>query len=349
MNFILEKWRDPASRPGIGTMPASRLIPVLLLGVLLQLQLTLFKGDGYMGLRMNAADFLLPLLGAFILGGIVLKRDRWPQWQVPHLYAVLIALSVLMTFALLNGYATTGHWDHWAVVNKYAGWFILLGYLGIGGWMGARPAQEWLPPIMRAFISFWAITFIGFCLSMLALDLLQQKERLISIYPLDAFMGNRNAYAFLSFSALSIMTAVQMRRDIKPSWYFHLIWAVVPLFYVYNASRSILFIMPLIFLAFLILKPRFAWKHIFTPLIAGALIAYALFSFFPSTVLGITKWHLQNAGKVIELTDQSQQEALRAGLYEGDQIRSKTYGDSWAVFLQNPILGGGLGAYRHYQ
>lgn len=346
MTFFAEKM--PAFMRG-NSMPLSRLIPALILCVLLQLQVTLFKSEGYMGLRLNAADFILPLLGLFIMGRIFLRKDQWPQWRVPHLYALLAALTALLSFALYNGYQYSGSLDSWALVNKYAGWFILLGYLGVGGWIGSRPYQEWLPVILRVFALLWGATYIGFSILLFIIDSTQGYEVFINHYPLEGFMGNRNAFAFLSFSMLALVSAWQMRQPERPRWYFILLWAFVPLFYIYNASRSLLFILPLIVPVFLLLHTRFTLRWMIVPMLAGGLVTFLLFALTTSQALNITKWHTQNAAHLISATDNPHDRAIREKLYVGDQIRSKTYGDAWAVFQEHKVLGGGLGAYRHYQ
>ena len=88
------------------------------LAIALQIQVTLFSSEDYLGLRVNLADFILPLLGLFILISLLLKRSVWPRWSGKFGYWAIALLSAAMLLACVNGYLTLGHWSNWALVNK---------------------------------------------------------------------------------------------------------------------------------------------------------------------------------------------------------------------------------------
>lgn len=334
-------------------LPLVYLFPALVLCLLLQWQINLFETATYRGLRFSAADLILPFIGLLIAARLLLKRDPWPQWRIPHLYYALAGLAIIMTWALINGYHTTGQWDRWAFLNKYAGFFVLLAYLGIGGWIGSRPVMEWSRAIFPAFVMVWlALTLISITV-LLWYDIRGDHKNIFQHYPLAGFTGNRNAFAFLTLCVIAMATAVQMRKITRPSLSFYLLWGMMPLFWAYNASRAGWVIMGFMGVAFFLMMPRFFLRHISVPAIAGTLACVLLFSVVPSEAFRITKWHSDNVGLLVEQGLQAEgisaEESLDNLAYDGDKIRSKTFSDGFALWQQHPLMGGGLGAYKDYQ
>ena len=334
-------------------LPLAYLLPALALCLLLQWQINLFETETYRGLRFSAADLILPFIGLLIAARLLLKRDPWPQWRIPHFYYALAGLAAIMTWALINGYHTTGQWDRWAFLNKYAGFFVLLAYLGIGGWIGSRPVQEWSRAIFPAFVTVWlALTLISVTV-LLWYDIRGDHKNIFQHYPLAGFTGNRNAFAFLTLCVIAMATAVQMRKITRPSLSFYLLWGMMPLFWAYNASRAGWVIMGFMGVAFFLMMPRLFLRHISVPVMAGTLACCLLFSVVPSEAFRITKWHSDNVGLLVEQGLQTEgaspEESLDNLAYDGDKIRSKTFSDGFALWQQHPLMGGGLGAYKDYQ
>lgn len=328
-------------------LPYVYLLPALALCLLLQWQITLFSGDSYRGLRFNAADLILPFLGLLIGARIFLGLDKLPRWDIPALYYGIAGLAVIMTGALINGYHTTGEWDRWALLNKYAGFFVLLAYLGVGGWIGSRPVSEWARAIFPVFIGIWGVILTGTLLSLIWFDMRGDFDYLREHYPLSAYMGNRNAFALLSFCVLALFTATHLKKEANPSPFLYWLWALAPAFYLYNASRAGMVILPLLLVLFLVLNIRLTIKCIAPALAAGALFVYILSLAISPYALNTTKRHVQNASTLIASgIAEHGQESLN---YDGDKIRAKTYGDALSLWSRHKLSGGGLGAFRAYQ
>lgn len=320
-----------------------------LFAVALQLQFSFFKHDDYLGLRLNAGDLLLPFAGLFILYRLCTKKDHLPRWRVPYMYAGLAAQTVVMTVALIHGHHITGVWDNWAIVNKYIGWFVLLGYLGLGGWIGNRPLQEYAGPLLAGFLGFWIFTLVIVIGRLTFIDLQGNTHQILLNYPLAGFMGNRNAYAFLSFSLLAMLTAWQIRKSTKPSWGFYAVWALIPLFYAYNASRAGLVVLIFIFLAFAFLDFKFTLRRIAVPFVIGSLATLVFFSSFNSYALKITHANVESSRQLIMMEGFSAEEAAQKLNYVGDKVRMDTYADAVELWLKHPVIGGGLGSFQDYQ
>ncbi len=333
---------------GSTALPAIYLLSTFAVAILLQLQLTFFKTEGYLGLRLNAADLLLPFLGLAIIARLILKKDRLPQWRMKSTYCWLIGLTLMMTFALIKGHETIGSWDRWAIINKYAGWYVLLAYLGVGGWLGSRPVAEWVNSLLPLFTAFWVSTLVFMLGRLMWIDIQGDQHQILLNYPLAGVMGNRNAYAFLSFGMLALITALQLREG-KPSWGFYVLWAPVPLFYSYNASRAGLGILLFLLAAFASLNLKFTARHVMLPLVIGALATFGYFSFFNSYAMPITLGHVKNSAQLVELGYLTPEEAREKLDYVGDKVRMDTYSDAVELWQQHPLTGGGLGAFRDYQ
>lgn len=185
----------------------------LLLALAAAFHLLLTLPVGGKGLRVGASDLLLPVLAVVALRW---WRSRSPRggWAVPDLYAWLVVLSAWMLFSLGNGYLHTGAWQPWAVINKTAGWFVLIAYLLGGGalWLGAGPrlgarflqvflAAGWL--IAALEIALFALDWHG-----LAPELGQGR--------LEGFAANPNAFGVLLAALLALQAPYLRARRLFP-------------------------------------------------------------------------------------------------------------------------------------
>lgn len=325
-------------------------LPALLLCLCLQIQLSLFKTDDYLGIRTNLADLLLPVLGILVFFRLLMRHDNWPQWRIPYTYLWLAGLTALMTVAVINGHNTTGEWQIWALVNKYVGWFVLLAYFALGGWIAGQKDWDWQPFVIKALCGFWIVCLLGFCVWMIYIDLFGSSHAIYTYYPLGGFMGNRNAYAFLSCTALVFLTAFIVRHpQTSYKWLLKLVWLLVPLYYTVNGSRAGGAILVLIILAFTIMHFRFSLKHIISPLLIGAGLVLLFFSTHSSYMFDMTGRQVVRTGQIAQLDSITTDEAEEKLSYVGDRVRMTTYTDAIALWKRHPLIGGGLGSFRAYQ
>lgn len=329
----------------IRTVPLIYVLPASALAILLQIQISLFRHEGYLGLRINAADLILPLLGILVFARLAFRKDRLPAWRIRGFYIWISALSALMIFALFNGYNNTGEWNIWALVNKFTGWFVLLGYLGLGGWIAHSAGQPGIAVVKSVSLIFWGIVTIASLAWLISFDLKYD----LSYYPMGSLMANRNAYAFLWFCMLALMTTSQMRKTGRPAWWFYGMWALVPLFYVYNGSRAGFVVFVFLMLVFGILHFRLTLRHILPPLLAGILACTLFYSNFSSYAYGLTSGNIRNSAQLIQAGKMSREQANQILIYEGDKMRIRTYGDALELWSRHPVTGGGLGSFQTFQ
>lgn len=169
---------------------------LLLLVVLLQFQSTLTIAD--VTVRLSISDCLLPFFLLFVAWAINSNALLMPTWRIRWLPAWLILFSGWLLVSLIQGYLNWGILSKWAVVNKFFGWFILMGYFFSGGILGGMNKKN-QDSILNAFIMMsWVISFC----SLMVLGLRQYGVE-ISLPCVDSengrtcgFLENSNAFGF---------------------------------------------------------------------------------------------------------------------------------------------------------
>ena len=120
-----------------------------ILAVAFQLQIT--APFSAVGIRMSAADVVIPVFGAMLSFMMLRSRIPFPRWRLPHLWLWFGALSLWLAIALLIGRIYSGQWIAWAVVNKFAGWFVLLANFIVAGQIAAAdPSGRWRRTFLKA-------------------------------------------------------------------------------------------------------------------------------------------------------------------------------------------------------
>ncbi|MCB1720472.1 MAG: O-antigen ligase family protein [Alphaproteobacteria bacterium] len=328
---------------GIARISASLLF---LFAVALQIQITLFASDDYIGLRANLADLLLPLAGLFIIGSPLLKRSVWPKWQTPFGYWAPALLTIIIGFALVNGYWIQGSWSHWALFNKGIGWCVLMAYLLAGAWFATNQpetiARWFIPP----FIVFLVIVIIGD--SLIRILYIHGYLPSLSLFAyglgrdLAGFMVNRNAFAFLYLCALILAS---MHLALYPALarlqksVFAALWFLLPLFLVLNLSRASLLVLAPLAL-YLLFSQRRVFLRLCLPLVIAGLLLVPLANFTK------VEKALHNLGKISHVQAHVKNEdslPYEESVYRGDQVRIQIMKDSWALIKEHPLTGAGIG------
>lgn len=314
--------------------------------VALQVQVTVFASGDYLGLRVSLADILLPFAGVLILLSLLLGKTSWPGWKQPFGYWAVILPSLAIIAAVINGYVLSGQWSPWAVVNKCAGWFILMGYLGAGAWL-ARNAP-------RPAILLFACSFTGFFLISSVYDLILhylswEVAADFSDLHIKGFMYNRNAYAFLMLAVIGIIPMLGHQSPHARAFHF-ILWLVIGMCVVLNASRALWLCF---FLALIVLGVQnrvqnkgYVFKTALPAALIGILAAFLLFNHY-------TSWIMRPFNQTaVTLTGQ---EILKVHSPRGnilktyDQPRIQILKNSLALYHDHPLSGAGLGSILKHQ
>lgn len=334
---------------GIARISASLLF---LFAVALQIQITLFAADDYIGLRANLADLLLPFAGVLIAGSLLLKKSCWPHWQRPFGYWAPALLSIIIGFALVNGYWAQGGWSHWALFNKGIGWCVLMAYLLAGGWLCTNKPEEILRWFITPFIAFLILAITGD--SIVRILYTHGYLPSLSLFgysfgrDLAGFMVNRNAFAFLYLCALilgSMQLALHPALNRLQKIGFMALWFLLPLFLVLNLSRaSLLVLVPLAL--YLLISQRCLFLRVCLPLtLAGLLLV-------PFANFANVENALHNLGKISHVQAHVKNEGslpYEESVYRGDQVRIQIIQDSWGLIKEHPLTGAGIGTILKLQ
>lgn len=330
-------------------------ISLLLLAICLQVQITLFASEDYLGLRVNSADFLLPICGLFIAGSLLFRKSFWPRWQTPFGYWAPALLSVVIVLGIANGYRLQGEFSSWAFLNKGVGWCVLMAYLALTAWIATNNPQTIRNWFVKPFLIFLCTTLI----CEISLRLLFSYEILQPFTLLDAFkeqelsgfMANRNAFAFLYLSALAVGSIYLIKgTDINKTELvcFKLLWALLPLFFIMNASRTTLLVIIPLLMFVVFCNWRIFIKKLLPLMLIGTL-------FTPLLQTHKLAWVVNNYKNVsmgyqsLTVADQADAETISDNMYKGDQLRIQVIKDSLHLLKQNPITGTGIGSVYKYQ
>ncbi|MCE7886384.1 MAG: O-antigen ligase domain-containing protein [Alphaproteobacteria bacterium PRO2] len=313
------------------------VIAAVLFAITLQINLTFMASADYPGLRISAADFLLPLAALFIGVSFLRRRSAWPAWEKPFRWLAPLAMSGVMIFAFVNGYFVQGEISRWALTNKLTGWFVLMGYFGAGAWLAANHGRV-LPHFIRAFVLF--------AMAAMAWDIAIQIFKMygveISAYgPWEAargFMANRNAYGFLLAAAAALVT-VQGFEKTRPRPEFYIFWLMFPAVFIFNGSRTLWVCTAFLLVVFICLDWRKSLKIILPCAAIGSSLFFLIFSaeqqkiFIAAPLTGIDA--------LVEKRDDAQG--------YGHAERMDIIHGALAMFKERPLQGAGLGSALYFQ
>jgi hypothetical protein len=311
------------------------IIAAVLFAITLQINLTFMASGDYPGLRVSAADFLLPLTALFIGVSFLRRRSTWPKWETPFRWLAPLLMTGVMLFAFVNGYFVQGEISRWALTNKLAGWFVLMGYFGVGAWIAANHGRA-LPVFARAFVLF-AMAAMAWDI---AIQVFKMFEIEISAYgPWEAargFMANRNAYGFLLIAAAAL---VSVRGFKKAGPEFYIFWMMFPAVFIFNGSRTLWVCTAFLLMVFLC----FDWRKTLKIILPCAVIGLSLFFLIFS---GEQQKNFINAPLTgMDLLVENQDGAQEYGHAE----RMDIINGALAMFRERPIQGAGLGSALHFQ
>ncbi|PZQ48910.1 MAG: hypothetical protein DI551_00850 [Micavibrio aeruginosavorus] len=313
----------------------------------LQIQITLFKSDAYLGLRVNLADIVAVLVAPIILLSLLLKNSQRPQWSVRRLYIWLAALTGILLLSLFHNYLNYGEVSRWALTNKVGGWLILMALMGAGAWIAANADRSFLQNFLTAFFFFFLIvSSVDIVVSVLRFYLNPHEFKYLK--PLDGLMANRNAFSMLFLCGFSIaMTARLRKMKFIPSYFCYFLLFTAPLLLAMNGSRAG-YIATCILFAVMAISQRDNLKEVLK--IALLLLLGHIFSY------GVLHSHQNKlkylSGNTFELLEKSQistEEAKENIRYRGDKIRITILEDARDMVKKHPILGNGLGSTMIYQ
>lgn len=283
-------------------------------------------------LNVNLADPLAVLGGALFVIGCVAQR-RWPTWRLSGFNGHVVLMTLMLAAALLHGAAVFG-WTPWAFTNRFFGWFILLGYGATGALLVRAGEREGFDLLLR--------TLGAVCAAIVALDLpLIAVARLGIALPADimlarmqGFAQNPNAFSFQLLLALGATFVASFSRKQAV-----LIMTLCFCGLFFAGSRAAFLTLPII------LGFAYAMRALPVGRVAASLVACAavvgLILVLPALETAIASFGPSgNAWLLVPLAvDDSASNVQRMTSLAG----------GLRLFLDHPLLGGGLGAFMAEQ
>ncbi len=298
----------------------------LLIATGLVMNCRIFLGD--YEFNFNMADIPTAILGMVTLLSLGWGIIHPKRWLYPHLRWALVVMGLVVLFGFLHGLWVLGL-VKWALVARLIGWVVCLGFFMAG------MALKWQFGNISA--RFWVnATALAILLAIIIEYYLKKTHGFWYQYPADSFrfyglILNPNAYSFFILLTLVIMTYLYK----NPQWYNLAMGGVLGIGMIITISATGWVVMGFVGLLMVWFRPRF---------ILGAVLAtMVLFALLYGMELIINHFTGLNEFIIIQGTQ------MQHGFTEVNEERSALFWDGLDLFLANPILGAGLGAFIHNQ
>lgn len=277
-------------------------------------------------LNVNLAD-PLAILGGVLFVLSCLQNRQLPQWRFPRFNIALAAATAVLTMSLFIGAARFG-WTQWAVVNRYWGWFILLAYAASGALLTRDFGRDALRILLLTFAgAAGAIALLE--LLLLVLNNLGLRLSLpLAPSALQGFSLNHNFFACQLLTALAAVFVAVRDSRLRLGLLVLLLTALY-----FSASRSGWLSAAALCVAAVYVgsaRPGEIAKEIAKAVFGAAGLAVLIIA---GTSLVGDRASAGIPGIVVNPLD--------------TQIRMTSILGGLHLFMQHPMLGAGLGAFRH--
>jgi hypothetical protein len=326
------------------------LIAAALFGILLQVQMSIMaERGGYMGLRISAADLLLPLGGLVVLITLLTKKSTMPRWVMRGTWFWLIALSLLIGTSLLHGHAVMGEWSRWALTNKLIGWIVVLAYFCLGGWLTTNGGAAMRDIFLRFFILTFCLIALGSLVVLYLNDFGFLPPLTFRTYPLSGLMGNRNALALLT---ACVFLAAAMKdfsgHGLLPRTLLPCVALFLPILFIEIGSRMgwVTIIAALCFIS--LRYPKKTFTRIMPTIAAGVAIVSIVHGLSGKPLL--RERQILRATTIVEAVQKKSETPpalMQSKFWErnSEGIRLRVAHDSITLWLTDPMVGAGLGSF----
>lgn len=316
-------------------------------------------------LNVNLADPIALVAAAILIADHVVAR-RWPAWRLPFFNMFLALMTACIVLGFLNGWVRFGL-TSWALTNRLAGWFILLAYLGAGSLIVRHGGDRGFELLLRGFaaaaVGIIAVDLAIFSLVRLGLPVPEE----ITAYRLEGFAQNPNAFALQILFAVAAVIATVRSPRAQAAWLSVLfigLW--------FSGSRAGFIALGVA--ALMAVSLRAVRISVLGTAVVVTFIAAMCMDWLPEIVEAVAMaafWTIDTAKELAaqlaaafgesggtggESATRPRQLALTPPKLTSLEIIASGYDSSntqriaslqggFAMFLQHPILGGGLGAF----
>ena len=304
--------------------------------------------DGVINLNLSDPFAILSIAA---LAAHVYTTRKLPTWHVTNFNSILVVISLLLMLAFLNGLNEIGP-TQWALANRLTGWFVILGYLSSGYLIVSYLGNHGLRRLSVTIITFAVVVVLmRAMLRYLAINGWIE----LSYFPLrfEAYAGNRNAFAFQMLVCSSLLlaySAVFIRADRGRAFFGRTNNSnSVPRFGVSAIKEKRNLLLMSAFHGVILAGLAFSGSR--AGLIAGVILLVA------ATLLKLVDWRLIVLSVVFAtiiwvlpmldfgLSSDSRFAQLLLAREVSDTERWETLSRAFALWLESPIFGAGLGVF----
>lgn len=276
-------------------------------------------------LNVNLADPVAMLGGALFLF-IAIQGRHWPRWRVPLVNAGVMIATLCLGGSLLLGAYRFG-WTDWALINRFAGWFILLAFALTGAFATLSGGNAALKTLVLSYVGASAgVVVVELILIVLGTAGVEVSDYLPNASAISGFAQNRN---FLAFQLLIAVAGAL----------------------VYLRSGSALsVVLAVLFAGLWFCGSRSGWITVVCVVLAGFAIGVLRLREIVISSLGAAIFVM-----AILVVSTNLHVAGSDALFETNIVptaastneRLLTIKEGWKLFTAYPFLGAGLGAFRH--
>jgi hypothetical protein len=151
--------------------------------------------------NINLADPVALLALAVLALEIWLHRSL-PVWRAPAVNRALLVCTCLLGVGLIHGFMNIGV-TQWALVGRFVGWFVLLGYLGAGYLMVSICGALGLRRFRLTLITMTALIIVVTLITRFSALVFHSREYFQPNF--QGFAQNRNAFAFQMLCVMSLI------------------------------------------------------------------------------------------------------------------------------------------------
>jgi uncharacterized membrane protein YbhN (UPF0104 family) len=274
-------------------------------------------------LNVNLAD-PIAILGGVLFALSAVRLKRLPLWRIPKINVAIVVATLVLANALLIG-VYRFEWTTWAVVNRFLGWFVLLAYAATGALVVAE-SQKWGLRILLLTFAGAAAAIAGLEVILIMLKSMGSQNGVMA-GAAEGFAQNRNAFAFQLLMAMSAAVVLARGTNLRRT-----LISLIMMGLWFAGSRSG-WIAATCVLAVSIYLGLATLREVLAAALfaAGAAMSAILLAFLSGHLDALPVHKIPTVVPDAVSTHE----------------RLITIVGGWNLFLEHPVFGAGLGAFRN--
>jgi hypothetical protein len=295
-------------------------------------------------LRLASADLILPVVLAFAFMQWLKAGRPVPPAPLRRVAMWMSALTLWLALSVAIGYGTIGRLEPWGLVNKFFGFFFLIGYFAAGYGLLCQSGEREIGAFLKTLLlTGWAIALfsLGSCV-LYASGMTVDSE---FMWRARGFSDNANAYGCLVTVLLVVEIAVAAKGLVFSRGWHLMGMTLLILALVFSGSRSA-WLGAVAGFAVLVWLRFVNWRLTALAAIIATISIIPLSQGLPAliTKFGQTQMAVSPAPRPLYLQEQNV-----VAQDSGVDHRMRMSHEALALWQTAPLQGVGLGAFLWHQ